>query len=129
MMKVQPEITFAKIIDAYLAIRGEEQGERACRLIVRHIKLASSENENRNDVNVVGNLVVFYNQLYVPMMQKYFLGSRSLKQSSTMYQKRLATQRIASNKEQKQNAPKKRKVDDGPSQKSYLLLLLAIRWK
>jgi len=118
MMKVQPEITFAKIIDAYLAIRGEEQGERACRLIVRHIKLASSENENRNDVNVVGNLVVFYNQLYVPMMQKYFLGSRSLKQSSTMYQKRLATQRIAGNKEQKQNAPKKRKVDDGPSQKS-----------
>ena len=43
MLKAQPEITFVRIIDAYLAVRGQEIGEKACQLIFRHIKLASSD--------------------------------------------------------------------------------------
>ncbi|MGK3736979.1 MAG: hypothetical protein ACI90V_003823 [Bacillariaceae sp.] len=119
LMRVRPEITFGKIIDAYFAVRGEDQGERACRLIVRHVKLVSSEKGNRPDMKVVGNIVVFYNQTYVPKMQKYFLGSKSLKQSTTLYQKRLANQRKSVSKEQKkQNTPEKRKLADNSSRNS-----------
>ena len=119
LMRVRPEITFGKIIDAYFAVRGEDQGERACRVIVRHVKLVSSEKGNRPDMKVVGNIVVFYNQTYVPKMQKYFLGSKSLKQSTTQYQKRLANQRKSVSKEQrKQNTPEKTKPTDNSLRKS-----------
>jgi hypothetical protein len=70
-------------------------------------------------MKVVGNIVVFYNQTYVPKMQKYFLGSKSLKQSTTLYQKRLANQRKSVSKEQKkQNTPEKRKLADNSSRNS-----------
>ena len=113
VMKVRPEITFGKIIDAYFAVRGEEQGERACRVIVRHVKLVSPESGNRPTSQVVGNLVVFYNQAYVPKMQKYFLGSKSLKKSTAVYQIHRKRENISKknkiiqNKKPVDNAPKK----------------------
>jgi len=111
MIRVRPEITFGKLIDAYIAVRSEDNGERTCRVIVRHVKLVLSENGNQPDVKVVGNLVVFYNQSYVPKMKEYFLGSRSLKQSVTIYQKRLAKDRKAASKERKQKIPEKKSAD------------------
>ena len=85
-LKIQPRITFGEIIDAYFAIRGEEQGERVCRFIVRHVKLNSSEAGSHRTSQVVGNIVTFYNTVYVPKMQRYFLMSKSLKSSAELYE-------------------------------------------
>jgi hypothetical protein len=85
VMKVRPEVTFGKLIDAYYAIRGKEQGERSCRVIVRHVKLVSSGDEVRPDGKLVGNLIVFYNQIYVPKMHRHFFGSKSLERSTAEY--------------------------------------------
>mmetsp|Transcript_23331 Transcript_23331/g.26148 ORF Transcript_23331/g.26148 Transcript_23331/m.26148 type:complete len:1373 (-) Transcript_23331:138-4256(-) len=118
MIRVRPEITFGKLIDVYIAVRSEDNGERTCRVIVRHVKLVLSENGNQSDVKVVGNLVVFYNQSYVPKMKEYFLGSKSLKQSATIYQKRLAKERKAASKERKQKIPEKKSADSSTGKSS-----------
>mmetsp|Transcript_20912 Transcript_20912/g.51866 ORF Transcript_20912/g.51866 Transcript_20912/m.51866 type:complete len:1273 (+) Transcript_20912:136-3954(+) len=85
VMQIEPKITFGKVIDAYLTVREEDQGETACRMVVRHIKLTSEGNESRPNSQVVGNIVVFYNTVYIPKMQKYFLESKSLKGSAESY--------------------------------------------
>ncbi|KAG7352873.1 retinoblastoma-associated protein B domain containing protein [Nitzschia inconspicua] len=90
---VQPEVTFGKLMDAYIVVRTNDQGERACRVILRHVKLVSNENDHRPEGKVVGNLIVFYNQVYVPRMQKHFTMSTSLKASSAEYRKRHPLQR------------------------------------
>merc|ERR1712238_170951 len=72
----------------------------------------------QSDVKVVGNLVVFYNQSFVPKMKEYFLGSKSLKQSATIYQKRLAKERKAASKERKQKIPEKKSADSSTGKSS-----------
>lgn len=86
VMKIQPKISFGKVIDAYFTVREEDLGDRACRIIVRHVKLAPPGDGNRSASRAVGNIVVFYNAVYIPKMQKYFLGSKSLKKSAESYQ-------------------------------------------
>lgn len=85
VMNIQPKISFSEVIDAYLTIREEDQGERVCRIIIRHVKLASPGNESRTDQEAVGNIIVFYNSVYVPKMQNYFLGSKALKKAAALY--------------------------------------------
>ncbi|KAL3925145.1 MAG: hypothetical protein SGILL_000603 [Bacillariaceae sp.] len=87
VMRVNPEVTFARLMDAYIAVRKDDQGERACRVILRHVKLVANENEFRPEGKVVGNLIVFYNQVYVPKMQKHFTTSASLKNATEDYRK------------------------------------------
>ena len=72
MMKIVPEVTFSKIIDAYLAVRGQELGEKSCQLIVRHVQIDANE-------RAVGNIIMFYNQVFVGKMKKHLLTSTSLK--------------------------------------------------
>jgi hypothetical protein len=85
VIRVQPEVTFGKLMDAYIVVRKNDLGERACRVILRHVKLVGNENEYRPEGKVVGNLIVFYNQVYVPRMQKHFTTSVSLKRSTADY--------------------------------------------
>lgn len=85
VMKVRPEVSFGKLIDAYYAVRGKEQGERSCRVIVRHVKLVPSEEVMRSDGTLVGNLIVFYNQVFVQKMHKHFFFSKSLERSIADY--------------------------------------------
>jgi len=95
VMKTKPTTTFGKIIDAYIAARGGEQGERACRAIVRHVKFVSPGNENRRGTPVAGDIISFYNSVYVPKMQKYFLSSKSLKRSAELYKTKLDVKEIS----------------------------------
>jgi len=108
VMKIRPRISFGKVIDAYFTVRGEDQGVRACRVIVRHVKLASPGG-NRPGSQVVGNIVVFYNTVYIPKMQKYFLGSKSLKKSALLYQIRCEKEEISKDNQisQKKDAAEK----------------------
>jgi hypothetical protein len=76
-------ITFGRIIDAYLAVRGQELGEQYCQLIVRHIKLVSSTNDaHPGNLPIIGNIIMFYNQLFVPKMKLHLLKSKSLKRTT-----------------------------------------------
>ena len=86
VMKIEPKITFRKVIDAYFSVRGQELGELTCRFIVRHIKLTSSGIESQASSQASGNIITFYNTVYIPKMQKYFFGSKSLKKSAELYQ-------------------------------------------
>jgi hypothetical protein len=82
-LKAQPEITFVRIIDAYLAVRGQEIGEKACQLIIRHIKLASSDDEVLSPgQSSLGDIIQFYNKSFVPNMKKHFLNSASLNRAN-----------------------------------------------
>jgi Retinoblastoma-associated protein B domain/Retinoblastoma-associated protein A domain len=94
VMRVQPEVTFGKLMDAYIVVRKNDQGERACRVILRHVKLVSNENDYRPEGKVVGNLILFYNQVYVPRMQKHFTMSKSLKSSAAEYRKQHPLQKV-----------------------------------
>jgi len=87
VMKIQPKMSFGKVIDAYFTVRGEDQGDRACRIIVRHVKLSNPGNGSRAPLQGVGNIVSFYNTVFIPKMQKYFLASKSLKKSTEIYEK------------------------------------------
>jgi hypothetical protein len=87
VMRVKPDVTFGRLMDSYIAVRKDDQGERACRVILRHVKLVSNENDYRPEGKVVGNLIVFYNQVYVPKMQRHFTTSTSLKKATEEYRK------------------------------------------
>jgi len=117
VMKIQPKISFGKVIDAYFTVRGEDLGDRACRIIVRHVKLAPPGDGNRSASLVVGNIVVFYNTVYIPKMQKYFLRSKSLKKSAESYQtackkdEKSKKNQISEKKDGAENVPKKSSND------------------
>jgi len=79
IMKVEPELTFSKIIEVYTTVRGSELGERACHRIVRHIKLNSHDQDT--DDTEYGNIIQFYNVLFVPALKNHLLKSKSLKKA------------------------------------------------
>lgn len=81
----QHSITFGQIIDAYCDERAADQGQRTCRVIVRHVKLASSDDEVRPRGDFFGSVIDFYNQVYVPKIHRHFLRSKSLRQSIAEY--------------------------------------------
>eukprot|EP00529_Nitzschia_sp_RCC80_P002921 CAMPEP_0113511726 /NCGR_PEP_ID=MMETSP0014_2-20120614/38905_1 /TAXON_ID=2857 /ORGANISM="Nitzschia sp." /LENGTH=1092 /DNA_ID=CAMNT_0000407927 /DNA_START=1 /DNA_END=3276 /DNA_ORIENTATION=+ /assembly_acc=CAM_ASM_000159 len=103
----QHVVTFGQIIDAYCQVRGTEQGQRTCRVIVRHVKLASSDDEIRPKGQFFGAIIDFYNQVYIPKMQRHFLRSESLRQSIAEYSR---TARIL--KEQRQGGTQRSKTSN-----------------
>jgi hypothetical protein len=78
-VKYKPEIKFAQIIDAYVAVRGEELGEMTCQKIVRHIKIEAGSDADQNKDGIIGNVIMLYNKVFVPNMKSYLLKSSSLK--------------------------------------------------
>lgn len=81
IMNVKPEMTFARIIEVYVAIRSQELGERSCQRIVRHIKLIPVDDqvEANGATKPFGHVMALYNQLFVPPMKTFLLYSKSLK--------------------------------------------------
>lgn len=96
MMKFEPELTFSKIIEVYSTLRGPELGERACHRLVRHIKLASkADMEATSAKKQEGNIIQFYNTLFVPALKQHLLKSKSLKQAVAKVQKYRANPNLA----------------------------------
>jgi hypothetical protein len=73
-VRYKPEITFARIIDAYVTVRGRELGDVTCQRIVRHIKVNPDKAATE-----VGNVILLYNRIFVPSMKAHLLKSKSLK--------------------------------------------------
>lgn len=84
IMNMKPEMTFARIIEVYVAIRSQELGERSCQRIVRHIKLLSVDDqvEASGATKPFGNVMTLYNQVFIPPMKTFLLYSKSLKRST-----------------------------------------------
>jgi hypothetical protein len=84
IMNMKPEMTFARIIEVYVAIRSQELGERSCQRIVRHIKLIPVDNQIDaiGAMEPFGNVIALYNQVFVPRMKTFLLSSKSLKRST-----------------------------------------------
>jgi hypothetical protein len=71
-LKYDAAMTFTKIIDAYVVIRGQELGDITCQRIVRHIKL------DRKDDDSFGDVIALYNSIFVPKMKTHLLKSKSI---------------------------------------------------
>jgi Retinoblastoma-associated protein B domain len=86
-VKYHPELKFAKIIEAYVAVREEELGPIMCQRIVRHIRITAPTATDEG----MGNIISLYNKVFVPKMKEYLLNSESLRRCtmtlSTMQQK------------------------------------------
>jgi hypothetical protein len=76
-----PEITFAKLIDAYVVVRGQEEGDITCQRVVRHIRLLTGL-ESNNDEPPIGNIIQLYNRVFVPNMKQHLLKNRSLQRAA-----------------------------------------------
>jgi hypothetical protein len=81
-MKYEPEVEFAQLIEAYVAVRSSELGERTCQRIVRHLKLVVDDALAKISKKPVGNIIDLYNTVYVPAMKYYLLHSKSLKRNT-----------------------------------------------
>lgn len=88
-IKYTPELTFSRIIEAYVVVRGPEVGDVTCQRIVRHIKIY----EDSNDPNNADNIIVLYNRRFVPVMKEHLLGSKSLRRVADEMPKLLAEMR------------------------------------
>ena len=74
-VKYQPELKFAKIIEAYVAVREHELGSTMCQRIVRHIRISAGTATDEG----MGNIISLYNKVFVPTMKDYLLNSESLR--------------------------------------------------
>ena len=108
MMKLQPDVTFTRIIDVYVSVRARELGERSCQRVVRHIKLLSVGQEDQSSSKraapkngklpkPVGDIIDFYNKVFIPKMKRHFLKAKSIKRNAAILSERMQNQeRIAS---------------------------------
>jgi hypothetical protein len=108
-LKLKPDISFARIIEAYVSVRGQELGDVTCQRIVRHIKISTGSNANAT----IGNVILLYNKVFVPSMKDHLLKSRSLKRSilEVVEAQSLPSKTIAS----RSGTPSARSSDDGTS--------------
>jgi Retinoblastoma-associated protein B domain/Retinoblastoma-associated protein A domain len=74
-VKYQPELKFAKIIEAYVTVREQELGPIMCQRIVRHIRIAAPTATDEG----MGNIISLYNKVFVPKMKDFLLNSESLR--------------------------------------------------
>lgn len=79
-MRIKPELTFTRIFDAYVSIR-HELGDVTCQRIMRHILLSTDTEPSNNgdDTPPIGDVIVFYNRVFIPLMKHYLLRNPSLK--------------------------------------------------
>jgi hypothetical protein len=79
-LRYEPEITFGSLIDAYVVVRGEEEGDITCQRVVRHIKL--QVDAEGKDEEPVGNIIQLYNRVFVPRMKDHLLRNASLQRAA-----------------------------------------------
>jgi Retinoblastoma-associated protein B domain len=81
-LKCEPEITFGKLVGAYVAVRGQDEGDVTCQRIVRHIKLVTDVDDTTDEP--IGDIIQLYNRVFVPRMKEYLLKSTSLQRAGAL---------------------------------------------
>lgn len=84
IMNLEPDLSFSRIIGAYTKVRGSELGERTCNRLFRQIKLSSYLKQSTDER---GDIIKFYNILFVPALKNHLLMSKSLKEATKQLQK------------------------------------------
>jgi Retinoblastoma-associated protein B domain len=77
-IKYPPELKFAQIISAYMAVRTPEIGTATCQQIVRQVILVPTDPDHVASTEM-GNVISLYNLVFVPTMKDYLLNSHSLR--------------------------------------------------
>jgi len=78
-MRHLPDLRFARIIDAYVAVRGQDLGDVTCQRIVRHVRLTKN---GASDDAPIGNVILLYNNVFVRRMKDYLLNNPFLKHAT-----------------------------------------------
>jgi Retinoblastoma-associated protein B domain len=81
-LKCEPEITFGMLVDAYVAVRGQDEGDVTCQRILRHIKLVTDVDESNDEP--IGDIIQLYNRVFVPRMKRYLLKSTPLQRAAVL---------------------------------------------
>jgi Retinoblastoma-associated protein B domain/Retinoblastoma-associated protein A domain len=100
IMGLAGNITFARVHDVYVSVRGLELGERSCIRIMRYVKLLSNEEmdqqqlaKNREAARMapqssllsatmpIGTIIDFYNYVYVRKMKQHLCKAKSIRRS------------------------------------------------
>ena len=91
-LKFTPDLSFAKIIKAYTDLNMKRLGDKVCQRIIRSIVLdedgqieishKNSHYSTNKNKRRTGNVIQFYNEIYVPVMQKFLLKSKSMEMAS-----------------------------------------------
>ena len=88
VMKYEPDITFARLIDVYVDTRGKDLGENTCQAIVRHVKILDGVGEGGEEgaygVTKIGSIIRLYNLVFVPVMKTHLLKSKSLRRNGAV---------------------------------------------
>jgi len=108
-LKYTPELSFSIIADEYTCLRKKELGERTCTRVIRRVSLhrwKRFHNRGENKEAKKGNIIQFYNQVYVSEMKNYLLRSKSLHATSLELKKFLEKSETAI--QPKISAPPKR---------------------
>jgi hypothetical protein len=71
-LKYDSNLTFARIIDAYVVIRGPEFGDVTCQRILRHIKIMDAAPQP------IGDIIYLYNQVFLWKVHKHLLRSKCI---------------------------------------------------
>lgn len=96
VMHHDPEVTFVRIIDAYIRVRGSELGERTCRRIVRHIPICVEEDiyeRPEAQSKRFGNVIELYNKVFVTTMKNHLLQSKSIKKAALKMRRFIAEEK------------------------------------
>jgi hypothetical protein len=77
--KYDPNLTFSRIIDAYVVIRAPEMGDVTCQRIVRHIKIMDAAQQP------VGDIIYLYNQVFLWKVHKQLLHTASVAAAAALH--------------------------------------------
>ncbi|GKY93388.1 hypothetical protein MPSEU_000306400 [Mayamaea pseudoterrestris] len=75
-LKYDPDLTFARIIDAYVVIRGPDLGDVTCQRIVRHIKIMDAAPQP------IADIIYLYNHVFLWKVHQHLLRSKSIQVAS-----------------------------------------------
>lgn len=96
-MKYEPFITFARIIDVYVAVRRRDLGTGTCQAIVRNVTILDGTGDGDDETSdpsrrntKMGNIISLYNLVFVPIMKNYLLHNKPLRRNVAVLRRVIA---------------------------------------
>lgn len=98
-MRYEPVVTFARIIDVYVGIRGKDLGTTTCQAIVRSVTILDGHGDDDEGTDQrtpkMGNIIRLYNLVFVPIMKSYLLHNKPLRRNAAVLRKAIINKNAA----------------------------------